>query len=280
MKRLRSRRAALVASLAAAARGRIGARRERRHRAHRVGRRSSSTTRSRSRRPTRGGRSIPTASLVDRAIYDTLFTYKGGDLAHPIPLLVSSFKASANAQDVHVPAEAERPLRRRHAADLGRRRLLAAAARQPEGQPGVPARGRHGLGAGQVHGRRSVRRRPTPQLPVILANPSTGHPQLGAREEERRHATPPTRRRPTRPRTGSTRPRSVGAGSGPYTLSAVQHDLAGHARRRTRSTGAPKKPRVVERRRPQHGRRRRSCSTSAAARTRSPSTSRPTRRGR
>ena len=40
----------------------------------------------------------PTASLVDHAIYDTLFTYKGDDLAHPIPLLVSSFKASSNAK--------------------------------------------------------------------------------------------------------------------------------------------------------------------------------------
>ena len=41
----------------------------------------------------------PTASLVDKAIYDTLFTYKGGDLAHPIPLLVQSWKASSNAQN-------------------------------------------------------------------------------------------------------------------------------------------------------------------------------------
>ena len=40
----------------------------------------------------------PTASLVDHALYDTLFTYKGGDLAHPIPLLVSSFKATSNAK--------------------------------------------------------------------------------------------------------------------------------------------------------------------------------------
>jgi peptide/nickel transport system substrate-binding protein len=40
----------------------------------------------------------PTASMVDRAIYDTLFTYKGDDLAHPIPLLVSSWKASPNAK--------------------------------------------------------------------------------------------------------------------------------------------------------------------------------------
>ena len=36
----------------------------------------------------------PTASIIDRAIYDTLFTYKSGDLATPIPLLVQSWKAS------------------------------------------------------------------------------------------------------------------------------------------------------------------------------------------
>jgi peptide/nickel transport system substrate-binding protein len=36
----------------------------------------------------------PTASIVDRAIYDTLFTYRRSDLAHPVPLLVSSWKAS------------------------------------------------------------------------------------------------------------------------------------------------------------------------------------------
>ena len=40
----------------------------------------------------------PTASLVDRGIYDTLFTYKGGDLAHPVPLLVSSSTATSNAK--------------------------------------------------------------------------------------------------------------------------------------------------------------------------------------
>jgi peptide/nickel transport system substrate-binding protein len=40
----------------------------------------------------------PTGSIVDRALYDTLFTYKGSDLAHPIPLLVKSWKASANAK--------------------------------------------------------------------------------------------------------------------------------------------------------------------------------------
>ncbi|MDP9261772.1 MAG: ABC transporter substrate-binding protein, partial [Actinomycetota bacterium] len=40
----------------------------------------------------------PTASIVDRGIYDTFFTYKGGDLAHPIPLLVQSWSASKDAK--------------------------------------------------------------------------------------------------------------------------------------------------------------------------------------
>src|SRR5437667_12668385 len=40
----------------------------------------------------------PTAAIVDRGIYDTFFTYKGGDLAHPRPLLVQSWSASRDAK--------------------------------------------------------------------------------------------------------------------------------------------------------------------------------------
>jgi peptide/nickel transport system substrate-binding protein len=40
----------------------------------------------------------PTAAIVDRGIYDTFFTYKGGDLAHPVPLLVQSWSASKDAK--------------------------------------------------------------------------------------------------------------------------------------------------------------------------------------
>ena len=40
----------------------------------------------------------PTASIVDRAIYDTLFTYNGGNLAVPVPLLVSTWTESKNAE--------------------------------------------------------------------------------------------------------------------------------------------------------------------------------------
>jgi peptide/nickel transport system substrate-binding protein len=40
----------------------------------------------------------PTAAIVDRGIYDTFFTYRGNDLAHPIPLLVKSWTASKDAK--------------------------------------------------------------------------------------------------------------------------------------------------------------------------------------
>ena len=40
----------------------------------------------------------PTASIVDRGIYDTFFTYNGGDLAHPRPLLVQSWSAAKDAK--------------------------------------------------------------------------------------------------------------------------------------------------------------------------------------
>ena len=40
----------------------------------------------------------PTGSIVDRGIYDTLFTYNKGDLATPVPLLVASWHASNGAK--------------------------------------------------------------------------------------------------------------------------------------------------------------------------------------
>ncbi|MFN2627146.1 MAG: ABC transporter substrate-binding protein [Gaiellaceae bacterium] len=40
----------------------------------------------------------PTASILDRGVYDTLLTYKGSDVAHPVPLLARSYAASADAR--------------------------------------------------------------------------------------------------------------------------------------------------------------------------------------
>jgi peptide/nickel transport system substrate-binding protein len=40
----------------------------------------------------------PTAAIVDRAVYDTLLTYKGSDVAHPVPLLARTYTASKDAK--------------------------------------------------------------------------------------------------------------------------------------------------------------------------------------
>ena len=142
MKRLRSRRAALLASLAAAvvAASVLVA-------AGATARTASSTLvidNSFTIKTSDPGRAFdPTASLVDHAIYDTLFTYKGGDLAHPIPLLVSSYKASSNAKTFTFQLK-----RNVHFADgtpLTSADVVWSlqAAREPEGQPVVPARRHH-----------------------------------------------------------------------------------------------------------------------------------------
>lgn len=40
----------------------------------------------------------PTAAIVNRATFDTLFTYKGSDIAHPVPMLVQSWSATKDAK--------------------------------------------------------------------------------------------------------------------------------------------------------------------------------------
>jgi peptide/nickel transport system substrate-binding protein len=40
----------------------------------------------------------PTASIVDRAVYDTLLTFKGGDVSRPLPMAARSYSASKDAR--------------------------------------------------------------------------------------------------------------------------------------------------------------------------------------
>ncbi len=115
----------------------------------------------------------PTGSLVDRALYDTLFTYKGGNLANPIPLLVSSWKANSNAQTFTFQL-----VKNAHFADgtpLTSADVVFSFERliNIKGNPAflltgdtITAKGKYTV----------VIHTPTPstQLPAILANPSTG----------------------------------------------------------------------------------------------------------
>ena len=161
----------------------------------------------------------PTASMVDRALYDTLFTYKGDNLATPIPLLVSSWKASSNAKTFTFQLKQQRPLRRRDAADLGGCRLVAEAPRQPEGEPVVPARGRDRLR--RPASTRVVMRSKTPdtELPVILANPSTGILN-SALVIKNGGSDAANAAKADTAENWLNSSASAGAGSGPYTLSS------------------------------------------------------------
>ena len=40
----------------------------------------------------------PTASIINRGVYDTLLTFKGADVSRPVPLAASSFRASRDAK--------------------------------------------------------------------------------------------------------------------------------------------------------------------------------------
>ena len=160
----------------------------------------------------------PTASLVDHAIYDTLFTYKGDDLAHPVPLLVSSWKATPNAKTFtfqlkkNVHFEDGTPLT---SADVvwSLKRLVNL-----KGNPSfllagitVSAAGKYGV----------VMRSKTPatQLPVVLANPSTG--VLNSALVKKNGGTDAANAaKADKAENWLNSSASAGAGSGPFTLSA------------------------------------------------------------
>lgn len=160
----------------------------------------------------------PTASIVDRGIYDTLFTYNKGDLAHPVPLLVSSWKASNGAtrftfnlkKNVHF-ANGD-PLT---SADVvfSLNRLINL-----KGNPSF-------LLAGVIvkpHGRYQVvmsSKTPAGQLPAILANPSTGIVNSKLVKQHGGTASVGADKK-DKAETWLNSSASVGAGSGPYVLSS------------------------------------------------------------
>jgi peptide/nickel transport system substrate-binding protein len=160
----------------------------------------------------------PTASMIDRALYDTLFTYKGDDLAHPIPLLVSSYKASSNAetftfqlkQNVHFGDGT--PLT---SADVvwSLKRLVNL-----KGNPAFLLTGVSISAAGKyavvMHSKT-----PDTELPVILANPSTGILN-SALVMQHGGSDAANAAKADTAENWLNSPSSAGAGSGPYTLSA------------------------------------------------------------
>jgi peptide/nickel transport system substrate-binding protein len=160
----------------------------------------------------------PTASLVDHALYDTLFTYKGDDLAHPIPLLVSSWKESEDAKtftfqlkkNVHfadgtplTSADVVWSLKRLANLKGNPAFLLGGVTVSAPGKYTVVARSKT----------------PATQLPVILANPSTGILN-SALVSKNGGSDAANADKTDKAENWLNSSASAGAGSGPYTLSS------------------------------------------------------------
>ena len=158
----------------------------------------------------------PTGSIVDRALYDTLFTYKGNDLARPIPLLVKSWTASKDAKTFtfnlkqNVTFADGTPLT---AADVAfsLRRLVNLKGNPSFLLAGVTpsAKGKYTV---ILHSKT-----PNTALPAILANPSTGivNSKL-VRQHGGTDAANASKADKAEKWLNSSA--SVGAGSGPYVL--------------------------------------------------------------
>jgi hypothetical protein len=164
----------------------------------------------------------PTASIVDRGIYDTFFTYRGGDLAHPVPQLVQTWKASKDAKTFRFN------LRRNvHFAD-GTPLTAADAVFSFRRLINLPARRSHRLGGREVHGHSSLEDTergasvdPDEHLPrrrELEARAQARWNERGRRRQERQ---------------GGEVAELVGVprcGQWPVPAAALQHDLADHAR--------------------------------------------------
>jgi peptide/nickel transport system substrate-binding protein len=158
----------------------------------------------------------PTASIVNRAVYDTMFAYKGSDVAHPVPMLAQSWKASKDAKtftfqlrkNVHfadgtplTSADVVFSYKRLINLKGNPAFLLDGVTVAPQGKYGVILRSKN----------------PNTALPAILANTSLGivnsklvkaHGGTDAADADKTDKA----------EQWFNSPASVGAGSGPYVL--------------------------------------------------------------
>jgi peptide/nickel transport system substrate-binding protein len=158
----------------------------------------------------------PTGSIVDRGIYDTLFTYKGGDLAHPIPLLVSSWKATNGAKTFTF--QLKRNVHFANGAPLTSADVVFSLNRliNIKGNPAFLLAGVKVKAAGR-YAVVMTSGTPAAQLPAILANPSTGIVNAAL---VKAHGGTDAANASTADKAEQwlNTPASAGAGSGPYVL--------------------------------------------------------------
>jgi peptide/nickel transport system substrate-binding protein len=158
----------------------------------------------------------PTASIVDRAVYDTLLTFRGGDVSRPVPMAARSYRASGDAKTYTF--ELRREIRFADgtpmtAADVvfSFRRLVNLKGNPAFLLGGVTtsARGKYTV----------VLRSKTPNtaIPTIVANTSLGI--VNSKLAKQNGATDASNAaKADRAERWFNSPASRGAGSGPYTL--------------------------------------------------------------
>jgi peptide/nickel transport system substrate-binding protein len=158
----------------------------------------------------------PTASIVDRAIYDTLFTYRKDDLAHPIPLLVASYKATHGGRKYTF--RLKKGVHFANGNPLTSADVVFSLDRliNLKGNPAfllagmkIKAKGKYGVVI--------TSRTPATQLPAILANTSTGIVNSKLVRAHGGNAGPHASTR-DKAEHWLNSAASLGAGSGPYVL--------------------------------------------------------------
>jgi peptide/nickel transport system substrate-binding protein len=182
----------------------------------------------------------PTASLIDHGLYDTLFTYKGDDLAHPVPLLVAAYKASSDAKTYTFQLK-----KNVHFADGTA--LTSAdvvwSLKRLVNLKGNPAFLLAGISVSAPSKYTVVMRSKTPatQLPVVLANPSTGILN-SALVKKNGGSDAADAAKSDKAENWLNSPSSAGAGSGPYTLSTYSTTSQISLKPSTSYWGAKKSP--------------------------------------
>ncbi len=145
----------------------------------------------------------PSGLLIDQTIYDTLLTFKGGDVTKPVPALASSFTASDDAKTFTFKLRPEAKFSDGTPVTSADVVFSLNRVKNVKGNPSFLMAGLYGHRA-RRDDRRGRQRGAEHRHPVHPAEPRAGHRQLGRGQEERRHATPRAPTRPTPPRRSST----------------------------------------------------------------------------
>ena len=162
-----------------------------------------------------------TGSIVDRALYETLLTFKGSDVTKPVPQL-ATYKESSDNKTLTLTLDGKHKFSDGTTVTADD---VVFSLKRVQGIKGNPSFLLDGVTVNKVDDKTVTltTATPNPALPFILPEPVARNPELEARQEERRRPkTTPTRRRrsSTRPRPAPARTSSSRTTSTPRSSSS------------------------------------------------------------